>query len=156
MSRNIVLILGFALAFVSGAMAQDKSEKTTDAKKVEQLEEKFVRVGGNYIVTSIDQKNDNTFLVTFKSDVATGQFDELRLESDHVHVAVKVGQTLRLSAEVLEAKGPTAQVSQVVLFFPNVGGHVPVWLMSNRFPARDLNASRYLEMHSPHTDFTIL
>lgn len=144
---NMILGLVAALLLAGGARAE---QEQIDA------EGKFVRVGGNYIVSSVQQKNDNSFLVTFKAEVTSGKFDELRLESDHVHVAVKVGRTLRLSAEVLAAKGPAAEVSQVVLFFPNADSHVPVWLMSNKFPARDLKASRYLEMHAPINDFMIL
>jgi hypothetical protein len=116
----------------------------------------FIRVGGNYVVKSVEKRGDNSFVVNFKAEVTSGTFDELQLESDHVHVAVKVGRILRLSAEVLKTNGPTAEISQVVLFFPNVEGHVPVWLMSNKYPASDLKASRYLEMHAPNNDFMIL
>jgi len=119
-------------------------------------DDQFIRVGGNYTVKSVEQKSGNSFVVRFTAETQTGTFDELELESDHVHVAVKVGRTLRLSAEVLKAKGPKAEVSQVVLFFPNVQGHVPVWLMSNKFPNRDLKASKYLDMHAPYNDFMIL
>jgi hypothetical protein len=118
--------------------------------------EQFTRVGGNYTVKSVEQKSGNSFIVKFTAESQTGTFDELELQSDHVHVAVKVGRTLRLSAEVLKAKGPKAEISQVVLFFPNVEGHVPVWLMSNKFPNRDLKASKYLEMHAPNNDYMIL
>jgi hypothetical protein len=118
--------------------------------------EQFIRVGGNYTVKSVEQKSGNVFLVKFTAENKSGNFDELELESDHVHVAVKVGRTLRLSAEVLKTTGPKAEISQVVLFFPNAEGHVPVWLMSNKFPDRDLKASKYLEMHAPINDYMIL
>jgi hypothetical protein len=118
--------------------------------------EQFIRVGGNYTVKSVEQKSGNVFLVKFTAENLSGNFDELELESDHVHVAVKVGRTLRLSAEVLRTTGPKAEISQVVLFFPNAEGHVPVWLMSNKFPDRDLKASKYLEMHAPINDYMIL
>jgi hypothetical protein len=118
--------------------------------------EQFIRVGGNYTVKSVEQKSGNVFLVKFTAENLSGNFDELELESDHVHVAVKVGRTLRLSAEVLKTTGPKAEISQVVLFFPNAEGHVPVWLMSNKFPDRDLKASKYLEMHAPINDYMIL
>lgn len=118
--------------------------------------EQFIRVGGNYTVKSVEQKSGNVFLVKFTAENQSGTFDELELESDHVHVAVKVGRTLRLSAEVLKTTGPKAEISQVVLFFPNTEGHVPVWLISNKFPNRDLKASKYLEMHAPSNDYMIL
>ncbi len=118
--------------------------------------EQFIRVGGNYIVKSVEQKSGNSFIVSFTAESQTGKFDELQLESDHVHVAVKVGRTIRLSAEILKANGPKAEISQVVLFFPNAEGHVPVWLISNKFPNRDLKATKYLDMHAPNNDYMIL
>jgi hypothetical protein len=116
----------------------------------------IVRVGGDYTVTTAERKGDREFVVEFKAEHPSGRFDTLRLESDHVHVAVKVGQKLRLSAEILAEHGATADVRQVVLFFPNPAGHVPVWLLSNRAPSTDLRATRYLQMHSPLNDYTVM
>lgn len=115
-----------------------------------------LRVGGDYKVEKIEKVSDRTFVVEFHSVTATGKYDVLRLESDHVHVAVKVGQTLRLSAEILADKGREAEVSQVVLFLPNPQGHVPVWLLSNKVPAGELRGSKYLEMHSPLNDYVVM
>ena len=95
-------------------------------------------------------------MIEFKAEHPTGHFDVLKLESDHVHVAVKVGQNLRLSAEILSQSGAGAEVSQVVLFLPAPEGHVPVWLLSNKAPPGDLRATRYLEMHSPLNDYMIM
>ena len=50
--------------------------------------EQFIRVGGNYTVKSVEQKSGNVFLVKFTAENLSGNFDELELESDHVHVAV--------------------------------------------------------------------
>lgn len=119
-------------------------------------EAQFIRVGGNYVVKSVEKKGDHSFIVNFAAETGSGSFDLLRLESDHVHVAVKVGRTIRLSAEILKTDGASAEISQVVLFFPNIEGHVPVWLISNKFPSRDLKASRYLDMHAPSNDYMIL
>lgn len=114
-----------------------------------------LRVGGDYKVTAID-KRDGAFVVEFKSTVPSGKYDVLRLESDHVHVAVKVGQEIRLSAEILSEKGNAAEVSQMVIFLPSVQGHVPVWLLSNKAPASAHPSSKYLEMHNPLNDYVIM
>jgi len=144
MNKLLKMILVVAAFTASSVQAQPESG------------DQFIRVGGNYIVKSVEQKSGDSFLVRFLAETQTGKFDELVLESDHVHVAVKVGRTLRLSAEVLQTKGPKAQISQVVLFFPNAEGHVPVWLMSNKFRNIDLKASKYLDMHAPINDYMIL
>lgn len=115
-----------------------------------------LRVGGDYAVASIDKAGDHSFVVEFKSENPTGRFDVLRLESDHVHVAVKVGQKIRLSAEILSEQGKVAEVAQVVVFLPAADSHVPVWLLSNKAPNHELRATKFLEMHDPLTDFTIM
>jgi hypothetical protein len=115
-----------------------------------------VRIGGDYKVTAIDRLKDGAFVIEFKSTAPSGKFDVLHLESDHVHVAVKVGQQIRLSAEILAEKGSTAEVSQMVIFLPSVQGHVPVWLLSNKAPANEHPSSKYLEMHNPLNDYIIM
>jgi len=119
----------------------------------------ILRVGGDYTVTAIEKVGEMAFRVEFTSDTKTGKFDVLRLDSDHVHVAVKVGQKIRLSAEIMAEKGANADVAQVVVFLPSSQGqqsHVPVWLLSNKAPPRDLRAAKYLEMHVPATDFVVM
>lgn len=119
-------------------------------------EAKILRVGGDYTVEAIDKVEERSFKIVFKADKPSGHFDVLNLESDHVHVAVKVGQKVRLSAEILSEHGPVAEVAQVVIFFESHVGRVPVWMLSTKSPHRDLRASKYLEMHSPVTDFMVM
>mgnify|MGYP005724812265 CR=1 FL=1 len=69
---------------------------------------------------------------------------------------MKKGEQLRLSAEILKVQGEAAEVAQVVLFLPSRAGRVPVWLLSNRVPHRELRSSKYLEMHVPLNDYIIL
>jgi hypothetical protein len=117
---------------------------------------KVLRVGGDYIVESIDKVGDRAFKVIFRADRPSGHYDTLALESDHVHVAVKVGQKIRLSAEILSEKGPAAEVAQVVIFFEGQQGRVPVWMLSSKASNLDLRATKYLEMHAPQTDFMVM
>jgi hypothetical protein len=117
---------------------------------------KTQRVGGDYKVTKIERDGAGVFHIEFHSTQSSGRFDILKLESDHVHVAVKVGQVLRLSAEIMEERGSEAHVSQVVLFLNGQSGRVPVWLLSRKAMGRDLKAVRYLEMHVPANDFVVM
>src|SRR5438309_1256347 len=103
--RRFLILLVFAL------IAAGPAPQAPDA----------IRVGGDYKVTSVDKIDDHTFRVQFQSVKPTGRYDQLRLDSDHVHVAVKVGQEIRLSAEILseDKHGASAEVAQMVLFLPS-------------------------------------
>ena len=147
---TITSLIAALPAMAAGPVAPQSPKATT----VEGTQ--VVRVGGDYTVASIEKAGDHAFAVEFKSDKPTGRYDVLRLESDHVHVAVKVGQKIRLSAEIMNEKGRTAEVAQVVVFLPVRDSHVPVWLLSNKAPNHELRATKYLEMHVPMTDYTVL
>jgi hypothetical protein len=146
---------GLAAGSLQAAAAQTPAKPAAAAPVAEKAPE-IQRVGGDYKVASIDKVNDHAFQVLFTAVHPTGRFDNLRLESDHVHVAVKVGQTLRLSAEILTATGTAAEVSQVVLFLPGATGPMPVWMLSNKAPIGSLRAVKYLEMHDPLTDYMVM
>ena len=137
-----------ALAASGAAHAENNQSAPAEAAPI--------RVGGNYTVTKIDKVTDGAFVMEFKSDAPSGKFDTLTLQSDHVHVAVKVGQKIRLSAEILASSGPNAEVSQMVIFLPHAEGPVPVWLLSNKAPSGDLRGTTYLKMHNPLNDYTIM
>ena len=115
-----------------------------------------LKVGGDYEVTAIDQLNESEFRVEFRAVTPTGKFDTLNLHSNHVHVAVRIGQKLRLSAEILTDNGRSAEVAQMVIFISNPQGPIPVWLLSNRAGHQDLRATKYIDMHSPLTDYIVL
>jgi len=115
-----------------------------------------LRVGGDYTVTSVDRLTDREFHVEFKAVAASGKFDVLNLHSDHIHIAVRKGEKLRLSAEILSTQGAVAEVAQMVIFLPSNLGPTPVWLLSNRATNHELRAVKYLEMHSPQTDYVIM
>ncbi len=146
---NKLLVLFLTLCSTAALAVDSPKSETIEGTSI-------LRVGGDYNVASVEKAGDHSFVVEFKSEKPTGRFDTLRLESDHVHVAVKVGQKIRLSAEILTEKGPVAEVAQVVVFLPVQDSHVPVWLLSNKAPNHDLRATKFLEMHDPLTDFTIL
>jgi len=146
---TLIITLFVALPALAETSAQPKIEAVPEAPKI-------LRVGGDYTVSSIDKAGEGAFKIEFKAVTPSGRFDTLKLESDHVHVAVRVGQKIRLSAEILAEAGPSAEVSQLVLFLENPQGPVPVWLLSNKAPAGELRGSRYLEMHAPMNDYQVM
>ncbi len=144
--RRLAGFLAIVLSLLTSAASQPQAESNGG----------ILRVGGDYQVGAVTKGRDGSFHIEFRSVQPTGKFDTLTLDSDHVHVAVKIGQKVRLSAEILSEKGASAEVAQVVLFLNTAVGRVPVWLLSNRAPDRDLRASKYLEMHLPSTDYQIM
>lgn len=116
---------------------------------------KVERVGGTYIVTRIDRTPDDAFLVEFKSEQPDGRFDSLILACDHIHLGIKLGATLRLSAEVAADHGGVAEVSQLVVFLPSPQGATPVWLLSRNVKTTDLRATPFLKMHAPQSDYQV-
>ncbi len=150
-SKNSLILAIFALLLGAVPAFAVEAPKATVIEGTQ-----IVRVGGDYTVSNIEKVGDHSFLVEFKSDKPTGKYDVLRLESDHVHVAVKIGQKIRLSAEILSESKNIAEVAQVVVFLPVADSHVPVWLLSNKAPNHELRATKYLEMHVPLTDYTVM
>ncbi len=116
------------------------------------------RVGGRYKILSIKKVGEADFKIRFQSERRTGHFDELMLQSDHIHISMQEGQVVRLSAEVIKApQGGEVEVTQVLLFLSHPEyGTTPVWLLSSQHPTRDFRGSRWLDMHAPQADFFIL
>jgi hypothetical protein len=114
-----------------------------------------LRVGGNYKVESIKSASKGSFNVTFRAENQTGRFDVLRIRTDHLHVSVKEGETLKISASILKEKTNEAEIHQIVLFIPRPEGETPVWLLSSTQDAKHLEATQYLKMHAPQTDFLL-
>jgi hypothetical protein len=119
------------------------------------------RVGGNYELKEVSRKCKGKsaspcFRLLFTALAKTGRFDELVLESDHMNVAVRKGDRIRLSAEIAVDRGRTAEVSQLVLFRDAKSGIPPVWMLSRKHKAGNGPAARYLEMHAPQNDFRVL
>jgi hypothetical protein len=116
-----------------------------------------LRVGGTYRVKSIAAQSKGLLRIEFESTAPTGRFDFLVLETDHVHYAVKEGSSIRLSAEVVAENGKKSIVSQVMVYLPLPNQQsATVWMLSRTNPPKELNGARYLDQHSPTTDFLIL
>ena len=117
----------------------------------------LLRVGGQYRIQKIEKLGDEDFRITFQSEAPSGRADTLVLRSDHIHVAVQEGLSLRLTAEVVKDQGPILEVTQVLLFLNHRDyGTTPVWLLSKQHVTRDFRGARWLEMHAPQADFLIL
>lgn len=147
---KLILCVVFFLEVTEGGTA-NAQESTAKEEKAQ----KFERVGGTFVVTSIKHLKDGGFRIVFTAKEGEPRFKTLVLESSHVHVSVSEGSELRLSADIVATKGNTAEVSQMVLFVPGRVGSTPVWMLSKR--ARSpLPPAKLLEMHAPSTDYQML
>lgn len=135
--------------------AKEPGKGVVEEKAKESLD-KPLRVGGDYQIADIERLRDDEFKIVFEAVSKTGKFDSLILISDHVNLKVEKGQVLRISAEIAKEEGASAEVTQVLLFLPNGNSHVPMWMLSKRFPGRELRGSRYIDMHTPTSDFIVL
>jgi hypothetical protein len=142
--RMTLLFIALVLTSSSLLLHADQSQQSAP-----------LRVGGTYLVKKIQQSDNGQFKIIFESPEPTGKYDRLILETDHVHVAVTEGATIRLSAEIADEKGKQANVSQVLLYLPNPQGDVPVFLLSRKRLPSELGAAPYLKMHNPTADYLI-
>jgi hypothetical protein len=149
-----MICLGFSFSPANGTTANSKKSKVVEQVPLGKAQ--VLRVGGTYKVTEINELKDGAYEILFESTEKSGRFDQLRLESDHIHVAVELGSVLRLSAEILKDGGVKADVAQMVLFLPNPKGATPVWMLSNKATSHDLRATKYLDMHVPLNDYSVL
>lgn len=117
---------------------------------------KLEKVGGLFRIASIQRLGDKDFRIKFESERKTGKGDVLVLRSDHVHLAMQEGQVLRLSAEVVRDGSSELEVTQVLMFLPSDQGATPIWLLSTQHTTHDFRGARWLEMHAPQADYTIL
>lgn len=116
-----------------------------------------LRVAGEYKVSQIKKQPDGAFQVSFVSKHTTGRFDRLRLVTDHLHLRLKEGLSLKISAEIVKGSGAAGEISQVLVFLPSSKhSHVPIWMISKAFSGRPLKGARYLEMHAPTSDYLVL
>ena len=117
---------------------------------------KILRIGGDYKVERIQKRDDGLFEISFSAEKISGKYDHLRLISEHVHIGVKEGATLRISAEVSGDRAGVAEVDQVLIFVPSSqGSKMPVWLLSHKGRGLELKGAKYLEMHNPLSDFSV-
>jgi hypothetical protein len=121
----------------------------------DQLEHKAIRVGGEYIVESINSPEPNSFKISFRAMNPSGKYDLLVLQTDHLNYLIEKGMKIRLSAEIISEKNSSAEVSQIVLYLKRPEGDTPVWMLSNRYRSDKLNATGYIKMHAPQTDYVV-
>jgi hypothetical protein len=113
------------------------------------------RIAGDYRVAEIQPIHQgNSFRITFVHE-AGEPYERLILESDHIHVGIEQGQTIRLAAEVLEEHEKYAEIAQVLLFLPTDYGQTPVWMLSRKKPSLELRGAPLIEMHAPAADYAI-
>ena len=143
-----VLFMVFCLQLMDPMAGQAKPVSAENSTAVK-------RIAGTYKVVSIHKKGTG-FVVEFESETKTGKYDKLLFESDYIHSGVREGNVMRISADLLQEDNGTAEIAQLVLFYPAQGSHVPVWMLSKKAVLKRLKGVNYLEMHAPTSDYLVL
>ncbi len=152
----------FASLVISGSLRAEetpqKAEPTSVPKKVESSPsgEGLARVSGLYRLTKMEKNPNQEFVLHFEAEAKDGVHDLLVLKSEGLNVKIKVGQVLKLSAEVLESSEKVHEMTQVLLYLPSSDyGLSPIWLLSKAHETREMRGARYLEMHAPGSDYQV-
>lgn len=143
---------------LSEAVSKAEPKTTTAAEaEINSREMVLLKVGGDYLVESVD-KEGKQFKIVFRATKETGEADTITLFSDHVHIGMEAGKSVRLSAEVM-SKGDDVRTNveayQVLLYLPAPEGYLPVWLLSNNAKGFEKGHIKYLRMHAPQSDFMV-
>jgi hypothetical protein len=151
--RNRPLGVFAVVCFLMGAtFLADRAAYSLEAQ---QKPTTMFKVGGNYVVKKLVKNPDESFSVEFHSVAVNGRADIIKLVADHVHMGIKEGDTLRISAEVTSEKDAIVEANQVLVFIPRIEGPVPVWLLSKKGRSSELQGAEFLKMHAPQSDFQI-
>ncbi|NRA44087.1 MAG: hypothetical protein HRU09_03915 [Oligoflexales bacterium] len=132
-----------------------------EKKQLKKSVQTSIQVNGTFEVWKIETKkfsrSDSVFKRIYFRRAPTGTGPkEIFLDSLHVHPALKVGSSFELSAEInpkVEFK-KAKEALQILLFIPQNGRKISVWLLSLKSKDLDLRGASYFKMHNP--DFIIL
>ncbi|MFK7825544.1 MAG: hypothetical protein AB8G05_15445 [Oligoflexales bacterium] len=136
--------------------------QATEKKQLRKSIQSSVQVNGIFKVSAIETKKfprgDSEYKRIYFQELETSKKDlqEIYLDSVSVHPALKPGSSFELSAEVnskVQSK-KAFEALQILLFIPQNGRKISVWLLSLKNKDLDLRGAKYFKMHNP--DFIIL
>ena len=154
--NKVLAILFLILNAYSGKV------KAEEKKQLRKSIQSNVQIDGNFKVSAIETMKfpgrDTEYKRIYFQELANAkkELKEIYLDSISVHPALKVGASFELSAEV-NPKGlvkKAKEALQILLFIPQNGRKISVWLLSLKNKDLDLRGAKYFKMHNP--DFIIL
>ena len=110
------------------------------------------KIEGTYKITGVVKKGD-IFRINFKRQKDQGKLEHFFINTRHIHYAIQQGKSVDLEALIMDEKSKEA--SQVLVNLDTLEGVVPVWILSSKEQAVELEASKFLKMHVPSTDFRV-
>ncbi len=150
-SLSIVKVLLVCVSVLTLGVKQGYSRETTHLDKKEQVENK---IEGTYKIVNIVKKND-VFRINFRQEGKSSnvKIKKFFIDTRHIHYALQQGKTVDLEALLMGKKSHEA--SQVLVNLDTLEGQIPVWILSSKEDSVELEASKYLKMHVPSTDFRV-
>ena len=110
------------------------------------------KIEGTYKITGVIKKGD-IFRINFKRQKDQGKVEQFFINTRHIHYAIQQGKSVDLEALIMDERSKEA--SQVLVNLDTLEGVVPVWILSFKEQAVELEASKFLKMHVPSTDFRV-
>lgn len=142
--------MGFALAMSSWqGLAQNNKVLKAEAESKDRA-----TVKGHFAVSEIKKLKNEVYLIVFKG-LGAKPANEVHLETYHVHISLKKGQELEITANIFpEYIGrKVMKAHQILLFLNRPEGRVPVWLLSKDSNKLEIKSTLYLKM--AHPDFQV-
>ena len=158
-TMNILLTFLFAM---SPLLLPDHS-LGAEAQQLRKSLKSSIQVNGTFEVSAIETKkfprSDSEYKRIYFTKVTSVKKDlkQIYLDSLTVHPALKLGSSFELSAEIhptIKTKKNAKEALQILLFIPQNGRKISVWLLSLKSKDLDLRGASYFKMHNP--DFIIL
>ncbi len=150
-SLLIVEVLLVSVSVLTLGLKQGYSKDASNLDKREMIEKK---IEGTYKIVNIIKKN-NIFRINFRQEgkATDTKIKKFFIDTKHVHYALQQGKTVDLEALMMDKK--SWEASQVLVNLDTLEGQIPVWILSSKEDSVELEASKYLKMHVPSTDFRV-
>lgn len=149
---GLLLILGFCVDLSYGE----------EKKELKKSIQNGIQVSGTFKVSGIEtlkfSRSNSKFKRIYFEELAStkDRIRSLYLDTLHVHPALKLGASFELLAEInsKNQSDKALEAIQILLFIPQNGRKISVWLLSLKSKDLDLRGASYFKMH--HPDFLIL
>ena len=150
-SLLIVEVLLVCVSMLTLGAKQGYSKDTSRLDKREKVENK---IEGTYKIVNIIKKND-IFRINFRQEgkATDTKIKKFFIDTKHLHYALQQGKAVDLEALMMGRKSHEA--SQVLVNLDTLEGLIPVWILSFKEQAVEVEAGKYLKMHVPSTDFRV-
>jgi hypothetical protein len=119
------------------------------------MEKKSTDIEGVFKVSAIENKT-GYYIIKFSPVEAKKDSEDMFFETDLLNSWIKVGEKLKIYTSISRDQvSKKLKTAHVLVTLPMPRGEVKMWLLSRNQKDFDFKSAKYLNMHSPHTDYLI-